>query len=188
LRPALGFLEAPLIFFLIVGQVKPAHDSRHHPEGLFFRARSLDLFSLLSPGSVWSRPSFIVLHVLPEPACVDCQHDLGIEIAAVNGVVPEVSVELAVPIPILHMFRDAGLGRVLENAPVPVLETLKAGIISAYLCDLVPQAQDGLMGPLRLSVCFCQGGEHLIQLLSQVRSFLSGAPFGIRTGTPGRHS
>ncbi|PON69223.1 hypothetical protein PanWU01x14_089460 [Parasponia andersonii] len=53
---------------------------------------------------------------------MDCQHDLGIEIAAVNGVVPKVPVELAIPIPILHMLRDAGLGRVLENAPVPVLE------------------------------------------------------------------
>ncbi|PON59274.1 hypothetical protein PanWU01x14_160230, partial [Parasponia andersonii] len=34
----------------------------------------------------------------------------------------KVLVELAIPIPILHMLRDAGLGRVLENAPVPVLE------------------------------------------------------------------
>ncbi|PON36935.1 hypothetical protein PanWU01x14_324300 [Parasponia andersonii] len=53
---------------------------------------------------------------------VDHPHDLSIKVAVVDGVVPEVCVELAVPVPILHMLRDARFGWVLENAPVSVLE------------------------------------------------------------------
>ncbi|PON72767.1 hypothetical protein PanWU01x14_062360 [Parasponia andersonii] len=105
-----------------MGQLRPAHDGRHYPEGLLSRPRSLDLLPFLSPGSVLSRLGFVGFHVLPKLASVDCQHDLGIKIAAVDGVVPEILMELAVSAHILHMLRDARFGRVLENAPVPVLE------------------------------------------------------------------
>ncbi|PON72081.1 hypothetical protein PanWU01x14_069230 [Parasponia andersonii] len=36
-------------------------------------------------------------------------------------------------------------------------------------------------------VCFCQRGEHLIQLLLQIWSCFSGDPFGVGTCAPGCH-
>ncbi|PON59293.1 hypothetical protein PanWU01x14_160420, partial [Parasponia andersonii] len=62
------------------------------------------------------------IHVLLQPANVDCHHDLSVKVAAVDDVVPEVFVELAIPVPVLHMLRDARFGWVFENAHVLVLE------------------------------------------------------------------
>ncbi|PON37320.1 hypothetical protein PanWU01x14_321190, partial [Parasponia andersonii] len=59
-----------------------------------------------------------------------------------------------------------------------------------YLCvplRLLPLNQDGFMGHVCLPVCFRQGGKHLIQLLLQIWSCFSGAPFGVGTCSPGCH-
>ncbi|PON43315.1 hypothetical protein PanWU01x14_275130 [Parasponia andersonii] len=53
---------------------------------------------------------------------MDRHHDLSVKVAAVDGVVSEVFVELAIPVPVLHMLRDARFGWVFENAPVLILE------------------------------------------------------------------
>ncbi|PON51245.1 hypothetical protein PanWU01x14_218060, partial [Parasponia andersonii] len=82
----------------------------------------LGLLPFLSPGDVLPRLGFVDFHVLLQPANVDRQHDLSIKVAAVDSVVLEVFMELAVPVPVLHIFRDARFRWVFENAPVPVLE------------------------------------------------------------------
>ncbi|PON71476.1 hypothetical protein PanWU01x14_072730 [Parasponia andersonii] len=53
---------------------------------------------------------------------MDRHHNLRIKVMAVDGVMPVIPMKLAVPIPVFHVLRNAGLGRVFKNAPVPVLE------------------------------------------------------------------
>ncbi|PON76998.1 hypothetical protein PanWU01x14_030070 [Parasponia andersonii] len=77
---------------------------------------------VVRPGDVFLWLSSAGFHILFQPVGIDRHHDLCVKVAAVDSVVPVVFVKLAVPIPVLHVLRDARFGRVFEDAPVPVLE------------------------------------------------------------------
>ncbi|PON77154.1 hypothetical protein PanWU01x14_027730, partial [Parasponia andersonii] len=62
------------------------------------------------------------LYILLQFTGMNRHHDLRIEVAAVDGIMSVIFVKLAVPIPIFHVLRNAGFGRVFENVHVLILE------------------------------------------------------------------